>query len=90
MRSPRPSLRLISPVARASWGKMALRRLDLPAPELPQKAVMPWAQGGFYLVRTPRQDLQCRGRGRFRKDSTQLLGLSVLVSFRSMPFSVIL
>ena len=39
---PRPSLRLISPVARASWGKMALRRLDLPAPELPQKAVMPW------------------------------------------------
>ncbi len=31
------------------------------------------SQGGFYLVRTPRQDLQCRGRGRFRKDATQLL-----------------
>lgn len=31
------------------------------------------SQGGFYQVRTATQDYQCRGRGRFRKDATQLL-----------------
>jgi len=31
------------------------------------------SRGGFYQVRTAARDYQCRGRGRFRKDSTQLL-----------------
>lgn len=31
------------------------------------------SQGGFYQVRTAARDYQCRGRGRFRKDATQLL-----------------
>ncbi len=31
------------------------------------------SQGGFYQVRTSAGELRCRGRGRFRKEATQLL-----------------
>lgn len=38
------------------------------------------SQGGFYQVRTDAGDLRCRGRGRFRKEDTQLVvGDRVLV-----------
>lgn len=45
--------------------------MESPAPTLPGLILR--SQGGFYQVRTPSGDYQCRGRGRFRKDSTQLL-----------------